>query len=465
MKNINIHYFGSLADGFKIYPYSTNYHNKFSPYYDNSETDWLLHINNSNQSVFYTFVKYGILTSLEKGRAGSCLGIVMEFSNSYFSDFEVFRTSIIEKVLEIFLQEKRLLSQYPNSDSIAFSAYNLSEVSSYLDNMTVRINEFIYDKFSNYIIPSNRVKIPDNSSFLGLNSECPNAVIKEMFELTGSIRLSPKYPLEIKTLAEKEEDRKILIQKNYEDEIAIEKAKNQEWKKLYSLKEGEVSKLTKDITILKTEIQTLKNNKKNEKNASKSNNPEKEENRIKNQNLQISASVEVVNHDLDKGNPLEKNPNNIDEKHKSGTPINQGNVKKPLYLGLIIIFSMFIIFKIASCEDTEPLNNTDTAKETVNTETQNVSNNKKECEFDVSENFQEWNYKGKALKKTIELAIFVANNCGKKNCTNWIEELKKSIESNNPSDIRDGSIEQGSKIFFKLPSNVTFDKKDGFTRK
>jgi hypothetical protein len=202
----DIFYFGSPKDGFKVYPDLGAISNIFAGYYTNTESDWILVAKKSNDITTYTYVRYGLLTSAVNGRTGSCLGISIDFINYYFTDFELLRTRVIEKIWEAFLVENVLLERQEISRKIAFKPYSLNEVGQYLDAKSQTIRRVITEHYSKNVKTSNYIPDAEGNPLYELNPRSSAEVITDLFETYGLIKLSPRAPIETKSISQKTEE-------------------------------------------------------------------------------------------------------------------------------------------------------------------------------------------------------------------------------------------------------------------
>lgn len=210
----NIFYFGSPKDGFKVYPDLGALSNAFNGYYSNTETDWILVARKAEDITRYTYVRYGLLTSLVDGRTGSCFGISIDFVNHYFTDLKVFRTEIFEGIWGAILDERQLLEAQTSSGKVAFKSYDLYDVAPYLDEMSKKIREVLLDKkYSNYVRPSHEIPQAGDNPIYGLHPDSSSSAIREYFTTYGVIKLSPKLPVETKSAAEKKEEHRENLEK------------------------------------------------------------------------------------------------------------------------------------------------------------------------------------------------------------------------------------------------------------
>lgn len=211
----NIFYFGSPKDGFKVYPDLGPVSNVFSGYYTNTENEWILVVRKSEEITRYTYVRYGLLTSLVEGRTGSCFGISIDFVNHYFTDLKVFLTDIFEGLWGAILEEKQLLEVQGSSGKVAFKSYDLHDVAPYLDGISNKIKEVIRNqKYSAYVRPSYEIPQAGDNQVYGLHPHSSSSAMIEYFRMYGAVKLAPNLPIETKSLAEKqEEDRENLKKK------------------------------------------------------------------------------------------------------------------------------------------------------------------------------------------------------------------------------------------------------------
>jgi hypothetical protein len=213
----NIFYFGSPKDGFKVYPDLGAVSNVFRGYYSNTETDWVLVVRKLDDITRYTYVRYGLLTSLIEGRTGSCFGISIDFVNHYFTDLKVFLTEIFEGIWGAILDEKQLLEAQESSGKVAFKSYDLHDVGPYLDEMSKKIREVIRNKkYSEYLRPSYEIPQAGDDQIYGLHPNSSPSALLEYFRTYGAIKLAPNLPIEIKSLSEKQEEHKESLQKKVE---------------------------------------------------------------------------------------------------------------------------------------------------------------------------------------------------------------------------------------------------------
>lgn len=214
----NIFYFGSPKDGFKVYPDLGAVSKVFDGYYTNTETDWILVARKSEDVTRYTYVKYGLLTSLTDGRTGSCFGLSIDFVNHYFTDLKVFRTEIFENILRAILSDGKLLETQESSGKVAFKSYDLRDVAPYLEEMSRKIREVIGDKkYSNYVRPAYEIPQANDGSVPGLHPDSSSSAINEYFRTYGAIKLSPKLPIETKSPSEKQQENRELLEKRVGD--------------------------------------------------------------------------------------------------------------------------------------------------------------------------------------------------------------------------------------------------------
>lgn len=248
----NIFYFGAPKDGFKVYPDLGSVSNIFSGYYSNSETDWFLLAKKTEAVTRYTYVRYGLLTSTVEGRTGSCFGISIDFFNHYFTDLNVFRTQIVEGVWGAILDDRKLLEIQESSGKIAFKSYDFFDVGEYLDEMSKRIRAVIADsKYSNYIRPSYEVPDADDNPVYGLHPDSSPSAIREYFKTYGVIKLSPKLPLETKSISEKAEEHKQNLLQDVERLTGELRRKDLEFTELLRQRDEEIQKLNQRLEKLR----------------------------------------------------------------------------------------------------------------------------------------------------------------------------------------------------------------------
>lgn len=251
----NIFYFGAPKEGFKVYPNLGDISNIFSGFYTNAEkADWILIAKKTNNITRYTYVKYGLLGSSD-ARAGSCLGISIEFINYYFSDLEVLRTQIIEKIWDAFLIHKKLIERNESSGKVVFNSVDFFDVGSYLDDMTVKVKESITDhKFSSYVKSS--IEIPDSADNLvySLRQDSSPRAIIEYFKKYGIVKLSPISQLEEKSFAEREEENKKHLQDEVDRLTKQLEQKNNETNELLSQKDNKINQLEQKISRIQQEF-------------------------------------------------------------------------------------------------------------------------------------------------------------------------------------------------------------------
>lgn len=210
----NIFYFGSPKDGFRVYPDSGALSSVFSGYYSNTETDWILNARKAEDITRYTYVRYGLLTSLIDGRTGSCFGISIDFVNHYFTDLKVFRTEIFEGIWGAILDEGQLLEAQESSGKVAFRSYDLYDVAPYLDDMSKKIRAVLRDKkYSKFVRPSHEIPQAGDNPIYGLHPDSSSSALGEYFSTYGVIQLSPKLPIETKTASEKKEEQRENLEK------------------------------------------------------------------------------------------------------------------------------------------------------------------------------------------------------------------------------------------------------------
>lgn len=214
----NIFYFGSPKDGFKVYPDLGAIANVFEGYSSNTETDWILVARKSEDRTRYTYVRYGLLTAAVDGRTGSYFGISIDFLNHYFTDLKVFQTEIFENIWRAILSDGKLLETQASSGKVAFKSYDLRDVASYLDEMSKKIREVIKDKkWSNYIRPAYEIPQANDVAFEGLHPDSSPSAISEYFKLYGAIKLSPKLPIETKSLSEKQQETREKLERKVDE--------------------------------------------------------------------------------------------------------------------------------------------------------------------------------------------------------------------------------------------------------
>jgi hypothetical protein len=216
----NIFYFGSPKDGFKVYPDLGPVSNVFSGYYTNTntESEWILVVRKSEAITRYTYVRYGLLTSLVEGRTGSCFGISIDFVNCYFTDLKVFLTDIFEGLWGAILDEKQLLEVQGSSGKVAFKSYDLHDVALYLDGISNKIKEVIRNqKYSAYVRPSYEIPQAGDNQVYGLHPHSSSSAMIEYFRMYGAVKLAPNLPIETKSLAEKQEEDRENLKKKVEE--------------------------------------------------------------------------------------------------------------------------------------------------------------------------------------------------------------------------------------------------------
>ena len=211
-----IYFFGSLQDGFKVYPDSRGASSAFATYYNNTETDWVLAAKRTEEGTSYTYVRYGMLTSMTDGRHGSCLGISIEFLGCYFTDFAILREEIFEPVFGALVKENQLIGNHP-SGLIAFVPYNLTQTKSYLDKKAQMIQEVITSKYSNYLRASSEITLHKGNTTTTLHPDSNVVAIHEIFQTGGAITISPKFNIENRSVTER-----LVAQNKYSESRILE---------------------------------------------------------------------------------------------------------------------------------------------------------------------------------------------------------------------------------------------------
>ena len=209
-----IFYFGSPKDGFKVYPDLGAASNVFSGYYSNTETDWILVARKAEDITRYTYVKYGLLTSLVDGRTGSCFGIAIDFVNHYFTDLKVFQTEIFESIWGAILADGQLLQTQESSGIVGFRSYDLYDVAPYLEEKSKKIRVVIQDKkYAQLVRPSYEIPQAGDNPVYGLHPDSSPSAINEYFRTYGTIKLSPNLPIETKSAAERQQEQRYNLEK------------------------------------------------------------------------------------------------------------------------------------------------------------------------------------------------------------------------------------------------------------
>ena len=212
-----IFYFGSPKDGFKVYPDLGPASNVFSGYYSNTETNWILVARKAEEITRYTYVRYGLLTSVVDGRTGSCFGISIDFVNHYFTDLKIFQTEIFEGIWGAILADRQLLEAQESSGKIAFRSYDLYDVASYLDEKSKKIREVISDKkYAKFVRPSYEIPQAGDNPVYGLHPDSSPLALNEYFRTYGVIKLSPNLPIETRSASERQQEQR----ENLEKEVA-----------------------------------------------------------------------------------------------------------------------------------------------------------------------------------------------------------------------------------------------------
>lgn len=203
----NIFFFGSLEDGFKVYPDLGVITSAYSSYYTNTETDWILVVKKSGNITAYTFVKYELLTSVTNGRPGSCLGISIDFIDYYFQDLELLRNQVMRKIWDTLIAENILLELHETSGKVAFKPYNLNEVGPYLDAKSQTIRKVITENHFKNVELSDHIPDAGANPVYSLHPQSAPVVIREIFETYGVVKLSPRSQIETKSVAQKAEEK------------------------------------------------------------------------------------------------------------------------------------------------------------------------------------------------------------------------------------------------------------------
>ena len=266
MKDVveNIFYFGVPEDGFKVYPNLGAVSNNFSGYYTKTEkADWILISKKTGNITQYTHVRYGLLTSSSNGRAGSCLGISINFIDYYFADLELFRKQIIELIWDGFLHDKELVESQQSTGRIVFKSFDFLDVKSYLDEMSNRVRGLITKpEFSNYLKSSQDIPDAEDKVLYSLhNNSSPKAII-EYFKKYGIIKISPISQVEEKSFSERDEEHKRNLEievNNLTDQI---KQKEHHLIEIGKQKENEIRLIerekNKEIEVIKQKLDTAK---------------------------------------------------------------------------------------------------------------------------------------------------------------------------------------------------------------
>jgi hypothetical protein len=252
-----IFYFGSPKDGFKVYPDAGPIHNLFSGYNSNSGTDWLITAQKAGSVVRVTYVRYGLITGVDNPREGSCLGISVEFLNHYFTNLEVYRVEIMEKMWTALVKGGYLLEAHETSGVVAFKSFDLADVGQYLDDMSGKIENVIREKFVKYLRLS--YDIPDAGENPGraFHPQSSARAITEAFVESGTVTLSPNAPIESKSAMERQEEERTELRNEVErlsknlSQVELDRAER------LKVKESELGQLRSKLGKIETIVNTL----------------------------------------------------------------------------------------------------------------------------------------------------------------------------------------------------------------
>lgn len=157
--HLTVYFFGSTLSGFNCFPKSKT----FDLYYSNTVSDaWILDIRRFADKIFYTYVQYGLLTSIEGGREGSCFGISIELLNQELVNPISLPKEIFFEVVETMLEQSVVIAKQPDTGTIGFKVKNLSEAGGYLSKWAEQIRAVVISQFSDKMQPI----------FLGTGKSC-----------------------------------------------------------------------------------------------------------------------------------------------------------------------------------------------------------------------------------------------------------------------------------------------------
>lgn len=251
-----VYFFGSLKDGFKSFPGSSS--QRFSHYYNTNVKDrWTLTVRRKNRLVQYTYVLYGLLTSVGDGRTGSCFGISIEVENKYFYDLRKLILFFEKGVVDAMLNDpqSRILA-IDKFGQIGFSTFNFSRISSYLQDWQLKIKEVLLNnpELKNCFKELSSYSQIENDKIFGFHPNTSLEVLNEYFQHYGGVNISESFKIEKMTLSElkyydeKEKYRKESINRKRDNDLL--KQKNEALKL-------ENIKLKEDIKKQNAEISNL----------------------------------------------------------------------------------------------------------------------------------------------------------------------------------------------------------------
>lgn len=445
-----IYFFGSLADGFKVYPAKNSSSNWYSSFYNNTEENYKLHIVKKGDSVTYTYVKYGLLTSLNDGRTGSFFGLSIVFNNKYFNNIDVFINKICVQIFKALIKEKIILSQNDSTGAIGYVAYDFNSVAPQLNDWITRIRAIISEKYSIYLSSALELADPISEKIDGLNDSSANTVILEIIKEKGAILLGPQFPV---------------INLTKKEQLEIQSA---DW-------ENRFTNLKIAYDVLQKEKKRLESDFNNLKSINQNLYAKLKKKGIKLEDLGPKESgQENINTGSIKSIPLEEiKPPAFDY---IKTPKNKtGKAKKrsiflellPIFLAIIVIAVLVIVAFFFLNDDNKPERSTNVYEYGENQNSNNYLSQRETIVTNDIENTDSclwndsttlWAYRGTQIKSTNELVKYITDLLGKSNCIIWSTKITNFLIINNPSDIKNGHIESFGNILFRIP--VTFQLPD-----
>ncbi len=420
-ENTSITFFGTLKDGFKIYPYSSSVYNRLSIFSNQSSTGSRLEVIRYEKSIIYIYVEYGLVTSFENGRPGSCFGISIAFSKKYFNSPEIFFSKICKQIFQTLVSEKEILIKNEVTGLIGYLPKDFERVSDVLNEWDERIRAVLSNNYLNYFSPISEVNLFNGIKVDHVNVQSSAKVIIEILKEKGAIILSADAPV---------------LQKSKVDYLLEE---NDSLRHQIVDLESEINRLQNVIASQKSEINKTNSKRKlNYKQTADENIGEHEEN-VENVS---SVAKDLANRSQQKVDRLLK----LEEDNSSAIESKQ---KKKFNWWPILVLTMIaiLLFYFLSRPDDDPsrkrANRAYDATGTKNSFTESS------CHWNGP--FRRWQYRGSNIIDIKSLAYQVLRSIDLEKCSDLFDKLIDNIVANNPSDIKNGKFLRSGNIIFYLP--------------
>lgn len=449
-----VYFFGSMADGFKSYPLANSTQNKFSIFYNSTEEGRKLHVIKSGNLVTYTYVKYGLLTSMQNGRTGSCFGISIVIKDKYFGDNNVFINKVCEQIYTAIVKEGIILSVNSSNGIVAFSAFDFNSISNILNRWIELIKSVITENYESYLIDSSEIPSYVSGNIIAIKDSSPNAVILEKLKEKGAVLLGTNYPLVELT----EKERLLELEKHFAN---LQNA--------YKLLNEELEATKKSLSRSKEDLAKFRN--KDRKGNDIAIETELNPNITLKVEQDFKSREEKSYHKLKIG--LNKNDESSSVRGNHFRKTRREHLKKwsPLILGVGVLVLILIIVFVFLNDDRRDESQDVGFEVAINNATQDNDSSVDEVKVMDKSNYDRggrpcvwgtdsvWYYHGDSEIDLKQLVGNIALLVGQEGCNAFLVGLENSIEVNNKKQIEvRGStkvIVKSENVFFRLPKGCS----------